>query len=161
MPIKVTRTGGKLTDIALVNTSVMRAIGGGLLVRIRKRTRKGIDVTGKAFTPLSTAYAEQKRKALGSAKADLEVSGRMLNDMTLKPQPKRVRLFFLSAGSLKASGVTFIQRSRSISAADKAFWHNETGAGRRRVKRVFFDLNNTDITWAQGILDTHIAGAIR
>lgn len=161
MPIRITRTGGKLTDIDLVNTRIMRTIGEGVLVRMRKRTMKGKDFRGRAFKQLSPAYAARKQEALGHSRADLTVSGRMLNDMTVKPMPRKVTLSFLSGGSTKGSGLTFIQRSRSISAADKAFWHNESGAGKRRVKREFFDLSDADIRWVESTLGEHIKTAIR
>ena len=158
--IRVTSTGGKLGNISLVTTRIMREIGEGLLTRMRKRTEKGVNFKGRAFKPLSPLYAAQKRKELGHSKADLTVSGRMLNDMTVTPSPRKVTLSFLSAGSTKASGSTFIQRSRSISAADKAFWHKVSGAGRKRVKREFFDVPDGDIDWARKTLDTHIGREI-
>lgn len=47
-------------------------------------------------------------------------------------------------GKRGSSAATFIQRSRAIGAADKAFWHTESGAGKSRVKRQFFALNASD-----------------
>jgi hypothetical protein len=42
------------------------------------------------------------------------------------------------------TGPTFIQRSRAVSAEQKAIYHNVTGAGRRGVKREFFQLGTED-----------------
>lgn len=42
------------------------------------------------------------------------------------------------------SRATFIQRSRSESAEQKAIWHNVSGAGPRGILRKFFDLNDSD-----------------
>jgi hypothetical protein len=42
------------------------------------------------------------------------------------------------------SAATFIGRSRAESSEQKAIWHHRTGAGRSKVKRQFFDLNDTD-----------------
>lgn len=42
------------------------------------------------------------------------------------------------------SPATFIQRSRSVSAEEKAQYHNEDGAGKRHVIREFFGLNPDD-----------------
>lgn len=39
---------------------------------------------------------------------------------------------------------TFIQRSRRKSPAEKAAYHEVTGAGRSRVKRPFFNLTAED-----------------
>lgn len=41
-------------------------------------------------------------------------------------------------------GPTFIQRSRSVSSEQKAMYHHLLGAGRSRVTRPFFDLNDAD-----------------
>lgn len=43
-----------------------------------------------------------------------------------------------------ASG-TFIQRSRSLGAAEKAEFHQIDGAGRSHVIRRFFDLSDADV----------------
>jgi len=39
---------------------------------------------------------------------------------------------------------TLIQRSRRVSAAEKATYHEVTGAGRSRTKRPFFGLDERD-----------------
>jgi hypothetical protein len=39
---------------------------------------------------------------------------------------------------------TLIQQSRVKSSKDKARFHEETGTGRRRVRRPFFSLNASD-----------------
>lgn len=39
---------------------------------------------------------------------------------------------------------TLIQRSRRVSPAEKAAYHELTGAGRSRVKRPFFGLDDAD-----------------
>lgn len=39
---------------------------------------------------------------------------------------------------------TPIQRSRSVPPAEKALFHNVTGAGKSHVKREFFDLDASD-----------------
>ncbi len=159
--IRVTKNFRDLSSIPPPGTPFWRQLGEGLLTRIRKRTARGVDAKGRAFKPLSRAYAERKQDALGTRAADLTVSGRMLNEMTVKPQPKRVSLGFVSGGSTRASGGTFIQRSRSVSAADKAFWHNDVGAGRAKVKRQFFDLSQSDVSWAHRLLGDHIDKSFR
>jgi hypothetical protein len=155
MSMKVTRTGAKFTDIDFAPARLMREIGEGLIGRIRIRTGKLVDANGQRFASLSPLYAAQKQKALGTSAPDLQVSGRMLNDMNVRPKPGMVTISFLSGGG-KASGGTFIQRSRSIGAADKAFWHNESGAGRKRVIREFFGLDAADIAWAEKKVDAHL-----
>lgn len=152
--IRLTRTGKAWEALELVNTKVMREIGAGLMARIRARTMRGMDSAGRPFRPLSPGYAALKRKALRHARADLTVSGRMLNDMRISPRRSEVTISFLSGGGTKASGRTLIQRSRSVGAADKAYWHNISGAGRRRVIREFFDLNDSDADFAQSVLES-------
>lgn len=41
-------------------------------------------------------------------------------------------------------GPTFIARSRSVSAEQKAIFHNILGAGPKGIIRRFFDLNTSD-----------------
>lgn len=51
------------------------------------------------------------------------------------------------ATGTKRSGTsgTFIQRSRSLGAAEKASFHQIDGAGRSHVIRRFFDLSDADV----------------
>lgn len=49
-------------------------------------------------------------------------------------------------GKSKGAGGTFIQRSRSLGAAEKATFHQIDGAGRSHVIRRFFDLSEADVT---------------
>jgi len=134
---------------------LMREVGLLARDRIRRRTQAGISVSGAPFTPLSAGYAQQKQKHLGTSRADLTVSGRMLNDMQVVDTTERTATIgFISGGSRsrtarriarglrQASGrsMTFIQRSREMGAADKAFYHQEGG----RMLRPFFDLNDED-----------------
>lgn len=39
---------------------------------------------------------------------------------------------------------TLIQRSRSKRPSEKAYWHNEAGAGKSRIVREFFGLTSGD-----------------
>lgn len=137
MSIRVTLPN--LRGVKFSETKLMRSIGAGLVGRIRERTERGVGPDGGAFRALSPSYAKAKRAALGHSKADLTVSGRMLNDMQARPRPTGVTLSFISGGSGGGSG-TFIQRSRGVGAAEKAAFHNLTG----RVKRPFFALSDAD-----------------
>jgi hypothetical protein len=67
----------------LVTEEDMRELG--LMARelMVDRTRRGVDVNGQPFAPYSEAYAKQKRAALGSTGVNLEVSGNMLNQITI------------------------------------------------------------------------------
>jgi hypothetical protein len=56
----------------------------------------------------------------------------------------------------KRSGPTLIQRSRAVSAEEKALYHNVTGAGRAAVRREFMGLNDED----QDVLTQAVADGI-
>lgn len=159
--VRATRLGGRLDEIDIAPTKVMRAIGEGLLARIRQRTTSGRDAKGRPFAPLSPGYAVQKRKALGHGRADLQVSGRMFNDLIVRPQPRKVSLTFAGGGGSSSGRGTFIQRSRAVSGATKAFGHQASGVGRRRVRRQFFDFARDDAAWVTRQLETHLAKETR
>lgn len=81
--VEVTRSFGSLEDLQVVTAEDMREIG--LLAReqILRRTLRGTDVHGAAFQPYSEGYAKAKDKALGTTAVNLQVSGGMLNDLTI------------------------------------------------------------------------------
>lgn len=73
-----------LEKVKLSDRELMREIG--LLVRetIVRRTISGRDAKGAAFQSYSTGYAERKAKeGLGGGKVNLQVSGAMLDDITI------------------------------------------------------------------------------
>lgn len=49
---------------------------------------------------------------------------------------------------------TLIQRSREKTPAEKAYFHQESGAGKSRVTRKFFGLSQDDEAWLEQELDT-------
>jgi hypothetical protein len=57
---------------------------------------------------------------------------------------KRQAISAKSTAKRLRRGPTFIQRSRTVSSEEKAIFHQVTGAGRSRVKREFFELNQAD-----------------
>jgi hypothetical protein len=86
MPAKVviTRSFGPLTNLQLVTAEDMRQIG--LLAReqMLRRVGRGVDVHGQAFQPYSPGYAAAKHQGVGGGSAvNLQVSGGMLNDLTV------------------------------------------------------------------------------
>lgn len=156
MSVRISTNFPPLASIPLTGVGLMREIGDFATRLIRTRTERMIDVHGNAFAPLSAGYAEQKQKALGHSRPDLIVSGRMLNDMSVVEVTDRsLSIGFTSAGGGAGTG-TFIQRSRALGAADKAFFHNETGAGRSQVKREFFDLNEGEVDQIEAAVLRHL-----
>jgi hypothetical protein len=128
---------------------------------IRARTEQGRSYGGTPFAPLSASYGRMKQKHLGSSAANLTVSGRMLNDMAVvETQRNRAILGFTSRGG-SGGGGTFIQRSRSMGAADKAYFHHVSGAGRARTKRQFFDLSSREMAKVEKMVEQHLARVLR
>jgi hypothetical protein len=137
MSIKITRTFGDLKGILPEGVGIMREIGDFLVRKIRTRTEAETDYRGHRWHGLSPGYAEQKRAALGHTRADLTVSGRMLNDMqVVAADENSCEISFISQGG-GGGGGTFIQRSRSLGAADKATFHVNSG-------RDFFGVSEDD-----------------
>ena len=61
----------------------------------------------------------------------------------------------------KATGPTFIQRSRNLRPSEKALFHQELGAGKSHVTRKFFELNANDEAAIVNRIDTGLQQAIR
>jgi phage gpG-like protein len=136
MPANVTVTRNFSPITEFITDADMREAGDMLLRRIRTRTENGLDVNGAAFAPYSDGYAALKSAELGHSRVDLTVSGRMLNDMQVTATTNRTAtISFVSQGG-GSSGGTFIQRSRSLGAADKAVFNNP--------KREFFAASDED-----------------
>jgi len=83
MSVKVTRNFPALTDLELVTKEDMRELGLLARERILTRTLQGVDASGAPFQAYSEGYAKQKRAALGTDRVNLQVSGRMLNDIQI------------------------------------------------------------------------------
>ena len=145
MPVTVKIAPLDFNKFLPVPADVMRDVGDLSIRFIRTRTERGIDKDGNAFVAYTPKYAELKAKELGSASpVNLTVSGRMLNDMDVsEAAPNRVSIGFRSSGG-GASGGTFIQRSRSVGAEDKARYHDRDGAGKSRTKRPFLGLTDQE-----------------
>lgn len=173
MGVTVHITGKRFDEIPTSGAPLMREIG--LLAErlIRTRTEQQIDVHGAPFQALSPGYAKQKLEAGLSPVPDLTVSGRMLNDMGVAEVTERsVSLGFASSGGVAprvgrrkkgergSSASTFIQRSRAVGAADKAYFHNEVGAGASQVVREFFGLSADDEDQIEVALDKFIEQAL-
>lgn len=146
-----------LNRLELLTESDMRDVGDFHVRRMRTRTESGVDVDGAAFVPYSASYAIQKRKALGHGLVDLTVSGRMLNDMQVTSvestdTSRTVVIGFISRGG-GMSGGTFIQRSRSLGAADKAIYNNP--------RREFFGASKADEDAIGSALERVIAERLR
>lgn len=56
----------------------------------------------------------------------------------------------------RRTGPTLVQRSRSKAPGQKAVYHQVFGAGKRHVKREFFDLSDDDMAVLARELDRRI-----
>lgn len=144
MKIVVSRIPKPLSTIKLTKKSLMQEIGDFVVNHIRQRTEQGRDVAGRFFPALSPAYAKRKAEAIGSTRADLTVSGDMLNSLRAKVDGEgkvTVSVANIGGGGGFGRGGTFIQRSRSVSPAAKARFHQVEGAGASKVKRRFIGIS--------------------
>ena len=92
MPVTVSRNFGPLTELALVTREDWRAVGHDQRERIVRRTKAGRDVEGRPFQAYSPAYAKQLAAEGLGTNPDLEVSGRMLQAITVQPDADGVTL---------------------------------------------------------------------
>lgn len=60
-----------------------------------------------------------------------------------------------------STGGTFIQQSRSVSPAEKAAFHQVTGAGKSHVLRKFFGLSASDEAAIVDRIDQALAQAVK
>lgn len=118
--LKVSQRVPKAIKKALANAAAFE-IGA-----IKKRTlQKGIDYRGNAFAPYSPRYKRAAVKQSGVV--DLKDTGQMFSSLTSKITPSKGELFF-----------------RLADANKKAFFHDEAGAGRKKVKREFFSISKDE-----------------
>lgn len=160
----VSGRAGNFAKIPLVNAKLMTEVGDLALSLIRRRTAAGKDVNNAPFQALSPAYAKQKQKELGHSRADLTVSGRMVNELGRVGVTERTVSIGWSGGGTGSSGSaggTLIQRSRAVAGADKALFHNITGAGRSRVKRKFFGLTPEEAKTIRDRVQAHVSRQVQ
>lgn len=81
--VTVTYTGKPLKDLKLSTKELMREVGLLARERVYRRTISGVDEHGSAFAPYSPLYALRKAQEVGSASVNLQLSGAMLNAMTV------------------------------------------------------------------------------
>ena len=163
------RGANRLDADAFSSEQLMRDIGELAIRKIRTRTERRVDLNGQPFRPLSPAYAKRKAEAGLPPLADLQVSGDMLNAMVVDDVTKNtVHIGFAGQGALApprtgrrrsnrgtASPQTFIQQSRSVGPADKAYYHNEAGVGNARIVREFFGLSEEDEDDVVALIDRY------
>ena len=69
---------------------------------IEDRTAKGVDMNGQRFKPYSEKYAFfRAKKGRTPVNVDLNFTGQMLGDMSVKANSKRAEIFFLRGTEAK------------------------------------------------------------
>lgn len=81
--ITVSRNFGPLADLKLSTRSLMREVGLLARERIVRRTIAGQDENEASFRAYSPAYAKRKAKEVGAGGVNLQLSGAMLNAITI------------------------------------------------------------------------------
>lgn len=94
MGLTVLRNFGPLTDLALLTRDDFAAVGRLARERIVRRTLQGYDEHDRPFAPYSPDYAAQKSKLGASPGVNLQLSGQMLNAITVEPDETGVTLSF-------------------------------------------------------------------
>jgi hypothetical protein len=93
---------------------------------IKKRTQtKGVDFQNRPFKPYSLKY--KRRLVKQSGVVDLTDTGQMFSSLTFRATESKGTLFF-----------------RQQAANRKAFFHDEAGAGRKKVIRPFFSIGDDE-----------------
>ena len=93
---------------------------------IKKRTQtKGVDFKNRPFKPYSLKY--KRRLVKQSGVVDLTDTGRMFSSLTFRATESKGTLFF-----------------RQQAANRKAFFHDQAGAGRKKVIRPFFSIGDDE-----------------
>ena len=69
---------------------------------ILNRTAKGVDINGQRFKPYSEKYAFfRAKKGRTPVNVDLNFTGQMLGDMSVKANSKKAEIFFLRGSEAK------------------------------------------------------------
>lgn len=118
---------------ALSNREILEDIGLQTKNAILLRTGQGKSVDNTPFEPLSKAYAIRE----GKKTANLIQTGKMLNAITqvVIGNNEAVKIFFVTGA--RGAGI--------LSNNELAKIHDRLGAGKSRIVRRFFGINNDDV----------------
>lgn len=83
MGVRITRSFKPLRDMKLSTKDLMREVGLLARERVIRRTIAGQDQNGAPFQPYSAAYAIRKASEVGGGGVNLQLSGAMLNALTI------------------------------------------------------------------------------
>lgn len=83
MAVAVRKNFKPFAQLKLTTKAVMKDVGLLARERIVRRTLAGTDAAGAAFRRYSPGYARRKARELGPGGVNLQVSGDMLNAITI------------------------------------------------------------------------------
>ena len=92
--VTVEKNFGALADVKLLAREDWAAVGRLARERIVRHTTAGNDEDGKSFAPYSKGYAKQRAKEGLSTRVSLQLSGGMLQSITVEPDDTGVTLGF-------------------------------------------------------------------
>lgn len=95
MGVSVTRNFSSLNDLALVTKADWGIVGRLARERLIARTLQGKDENNTPFAPYSAGYAAQRAAFGASTRPNLQVSGQMLQAITVEPDDNGVTLAIL------------------------------------------------------------------
>lgn len=96
MSVTVINRVGTLANLPLSDRALMHEVGLLVRERIIRRTLAGQSVDGGPFKPYSEGYRAWKAQQGGSGTPNLQLSGRMLNDIAITETENSVTLDFKS-----------------------------------------------------------------
>lgn len=94
LSVSVEKNFGDLADLPLLKREDWAAIGRLAREQIVRHTVAGTDEEGKAFKPYSQGYAKRRAKEGLSTRVSLQLSGGMLQSITVEPDDTGVTLGF-------------------------------------------------------------------
>lgn len=141
----------KLRNIADIFRSreLLTKLGLGAERLIKNRTRKGVDVYGKAFKPYSAKYAE-KRSKTGLPVHPVNLSFDDISGMLTEIE--HVVSNDLEAVELEIKD----DEKRQI-----AFYHNVSGAGKGKILRVFWGISDDEEKALQELADDEVSAILK
>lgn len=142
--------GKKVESIVLkaFDPASIDKIGRDTAKQIKTRTMlgQGVDPNSKANVPLKplqnstkenrTRYRKNLSGKTTPRTSNLTATGTMLSNITHRTKRNTIEIFFKKAAAKKLSN----KRSSGISVSRLANIHQKEGAGKKKVKRPFFDL---------------------
>ncbi|TAN62859.1 hypothetical protein EPN18_03895 [bacterium] len=127
----------------VVTPELLSELGEVAVKMLRERMAKGIDVEGRPFQPYSAGWKKARvKRGKASAPVDLNFEGNMLASMK---------------AIVNAAGGEVAISFENGKEAEKANFHNVSGAGSSKVRRVFLGLTESEADVLEELLKSRLA----